>query len=163
MLLPWMLVSILASLFVDKFAKEKFRYEFGQKLGLGPLCYEEEDGDEFLSSCKTGRAGLVEILVKHGKASVLNKTDDDDGLTGLHLACREGRLETVKMLVSQACINKNVKDAFGLTPLYMAYVCDHENVVEFLQAKGLDANGKVFRSQQHCRALHVLILSLIHI
>ena len=145
MLLPWMLVSILGSLFVDKFAKEKFRYEFGQKLGLGSLCYEEKDGDEFLSSCKTGRAGLVEILLKYGKASVLNKTDAD-GLTGLHLACREGRVETVKMLVSQTCLNINVKDAFSVTPLQelLVFHADHQDVADIFYAQGIDPNRKYF-------------------
>ena len=143
MLLPWMLLSILASVFVDMFAKEKFRYEFGQKLGLGSLCFEEEEGENLLSWCKAGRAGIVEILVKHGKASDLNKTDDE-GLTGLHWACKEGRVETVKMLVTQPTINVNVKDANGVTPIYTAYVCDHKNVMEFLQTQGIDANGKGF-------------------
>lgn len=44
---------------------------------------------------------------------------DYDNRTGLHIAAREGQLDTVKFLVSQ-CKNVNIIDKFGRSPLFEA-------------------------------------------
>ena len=45
MVLVWLLLSLLPSFLLNKLAKIQTRFEVGQKLGLGPLAYDE-DGEE---------------------------------------------------------------------------------------------------------------------
>ena len=121
MLLPWLLLSIFGSLFLDEFGRVHFRNKIGKTLGLGSLCYEQ-DGKEFLEACKDGHAPLVELMLKLSDSSVLNQTDDQENCekTGLHWACENDRLEVVKLLVKDPNININVKDREGKTGLYLA-------------------------------------------
>ena len=86
-IIPWLVVSILASIFLDKYSNVQFRNALGNKLGLGTLGYEE-NGKEFLWACKNGQAALVEKMLGSLDNSVLNEKDaDDSGKSGLHVSC----------------------------------------------------------------------------
>ena len=77
MILPWLVVSILFSLFLDKYGDIEFRHELGNKLGLGVLgC--EDNGKEFLWACTKGYDKSVERMLRSSDSSVLNKKDTDD-------------------------------------------------------------------------------------
>ena len=104
------MVSIVFSIFLDKYSNVQFRNDFGNKLGLGALGYEE-NGKEFLWACKNGQADLVETMLRSSDGSVLNYTDTDDSdKSGLHFACDNKKFEVVKILVEHPAINLNVKD-----------------------------------------------------
>jgi hypothetical protein len=55
-------------------------------------------------------------------------------MTPLHVAAREGHLETVKILIQYGA-DKNLKTSDGSTPLDLAKEMKHQDIVEFL--KGL--------------------------
>ena len=85
MLLPWLLLSIVPSICLSSFSNVKTRKKIGTTLKLGALSYDEDDG--FLKACRDGHPALVEaILTPPRNSTVLNKSDEN-GQTGLHLAC----------------------------------------------------------------------------
>ena len=57
--------------------------------------------------------------------------DNMAGTTPLHIACRDGRAEEVKMLLENGA-SANMADEDGWTPLYIAYKNDHVDVMELL-------------------------------
>ena len=117
-IIPWLVVSILASVFLDKFGNVQFRNALGNKLGLGTLGYEE-NGKEFLWACKNGQAALVKTMLGLWDNSVLNKKDaDDSDKSGLHISCDNEKVEVVKVLIGHSAINLKVKDKDGKTALY---------------------------------------------
>ena len=59
---------------------------------------------------------------------------DYDGRTALHLACAEGRLECVKLLLD-AGAEKDAVDRFGRTPLHEAVLNAKDDVIGLLRAR----------------------------
>ena len=59
----------------------------------------------------------------------------------IHKAAEDGNIETIKQHLA-AGTDVNVKDGSGKTPLYIASIADHEEIVKFLIAKGADVNAK---------------------
>ena len=110
-IIPWLVVSIVFSIFLDKYSNVQFRNAFGNKLGLGTLGYEE-NGKEFLWACKNGQAALVETMLGSLDNSVLNEKDaDDSDKSGLHISCENKKTEVVKVLIELTAINLNIKDS----------------------------------------------------
>jgi len=146
LLRPWLVLSMFASLFLEKFGSVFFRTEIGKKLGTS-LCYGK---DGFLKACKDGHVALVESMLKFSNSSVLNQTEPDvpnapyDQKTGLHLACdcnklvevnnNGNKLEVVKLLVKEPKINMNVKDINGASALF--YCIGNEPVARVLLESG---------------------------
>ena len=70
-----------------------------------------------------------------------------DGNTPLHMACMEGRLETVKLLTSIAKCEQEAANHHVRTPLHMAVIYCRPHIVRYLLSKfenektqGLDAS-----------------------
>ncbi len=63
------------------------------------------------------------------------------GETPLHLACEEGVVESVKLLLEKGT-NPNAKDEYGRTPLHEACIYGHLEAVKLLIEKGADPNIK---------------------
>ena len=117
MIVPWLVVSILASVFLDMFANVEFRNAFWSKLGIDALGFKP-NGDEFLWACKNGCVS-VEPMLKLADSAVLNKKDaDDSDKSGLHIACDNKQIEVVKVLTEHPSININVKDKDGKNALH---------------------------------------------
>ena len=76
MIVPWLVVSILASIFLDMFANVEFRNALGNKLGLGTLGCEDND-NKFLWACKHGYDKSVTLMLETSDSTVLNKVDGD--------------------------------------------------------------------------------------
>ena len=140
-ILPSLLLSILPSVFLDRFGNVETRDKIGRKLGLGSLSYNE-DGEEFISACENGYAALVEIILKSTKISTLNRKSRN-GYTGLHIACFLNRIKAVELLVQQPTINLNVQDYEDFTPLHRACMENNTDVVKILiKQKIVDLNIK---------------------
>lgn len=60
---------------------------------------------------------------------------DVDGRTGLHLACKHGHLDVVKLFIEEYQLSPNIPDLKGIYPLREAQVAGHKAVVDFLTAQ----------------------------
>tara|TARA_R110002050_G_scaffold81205_6_gene173601 strand:+ start:2100 stop:2486 length:387 start_codon:yes stop_codon:yes gene_type:complete len=80
---------------------------------------------------------LSKLLKK--KAVSINHQDSDNLQTPLHVACIEGRLDLVKVLL-KAGAQPNIRDSSGWTPLHCAAKQGHLRICEaLLQNKHIDA------------------------
>ena len=93
----------------------------------------------------------VELLISNGaKVNVIN----NEGLTPLHIAAKNGYLKIAEILVSKSA-SVNVKDNEEQSPLDYAlysigYPEGHPEIVSFLREKGAKSGGnhKQFNSKQ---------------
>ena len=67
-----------------------------------------------------------------------------DQWTALHFAANEGRLDVVKELLSHPDIEKDPCSSIMRTPLHLAAIRGHTNIVRSLIASGSDKNAKDF-------------------
>ncbi|CAM1506286.1 Fc.00g059270.m01.CDS01 [Cosmosporella sp. VM-42] len=76
---------------------------------------------------------LVEdaLLIKSGVLRDENPLDDSPEFHGFLMACRHGDLKTCQELISQG-VNINGKDRFDYTPLIIASLCGHYELVQLL-------------------------------
>jgi ankyrin repeat protein len=79
---------------------------------------------DFLSVSEYLRQGINPNLVGEG------------GSTPLHLACRQGHSEIVKLLVEHGAQVNDIEDDDRMTPLYIAAMNKHQDIVDFLIARG---------------------------
>ena len=108
----------------------------------------------------------IEVAVKMGDVDYVNKLlieerpflnhSDTHGRSLLHWACRYGHLEIVKVLFRYNYISVNIDstDNDHITPLHIACINDHYDVVKYLLANGVslymvDNNG--------CSPLHYAV------
>ncbi len=95
-------------------------------------------------ACRAGDNDVVKrLLADHGSYPLEKATAD--GNTGLHLACAEGRLPTVRLLSSINKCNQEAVNHFVRTPLHEAVIRSQPAVVRYLvqkfddeRARGLD-------------------------
>ncbi|XP_019859194.1 PREDICTED: uncharacterized protein LOC105314738 [Amphimedon queenslandica] len=80
-------------------------------------------------SCRWGHLSIVEYLTSLPQ---INYTKDSWGRTSIHFAAEFGQAHIVKYLVESCNHDINVEDKYGNTPLYMACICNHLPVVEYL-------------------------------
>ena len=74
-------------------------------------------------------------------------TKDEEGLTALHLAARQGRKDAVELLLANgANINARLIGWPGWTPLHEAATANHKEVAELLITKGADTNANCARA-----------------
>ncbi|XP_031572856.1 ankyrin repeat and BTB/POZ domain-containing protein 1-like, partial [Actinia tenebrosa] len=66
----------------------------------------------------------------------------------LFYSCRTGDLESLRNLVEETEVELNVRDQWDSTPLYYACLCGHENLVEFLLAKGARCEPHTFDGER---------------
>jgi cytohesin len=86
-------------------------------------------------------AGDVDqIQLQISKGADVN-TKDEEGLTALHLAARQGRKDAVELLLAHgANINARLTGWPGWTPLHEAAAANQKEVAELLITKGADIN-----------------------
>ena len=96
------------------------------------------------------------MFTKGGNISSHNQ----DGRTALHVACREGHLETVQYLLHQGA-SVHVKDRNGVTPLLDAVKEKHTSIIGLLIKSGAVLTLKpIVLAMELCRYDHKLIHSL---
>ena len=96
------------------------------------------------------------MFTKGGNISSHNQ----DGRTALHVACREGHVETVQYLLHQGA-SVHVKDRNGVTPLLDAVKEKHSSIIGLLMESGAVLTLKpIVLAMELCRYDHKLIHSL---
>ncbi|XP_019616149.1 PREDICTED: ankyrin repeat domain-containing protein 2-like [Branchiostoma belcheri] len=100
--------------------------------------HKAKDKDEFLRAARDGDVETVRRSLEKG-VDVNIKSITTDGDTGLHVACREGHVKVVELLIkNQADLNVANKD--GDTGLHVACREGHVKVVELLIKNQADLN-----------------------
>jgi ankyrin repeat protein len=89
-----------------------------------------EGRSPLMSASTRGHLGVVRVLIQHVGPQGLNEADND-GITGLHYAADEGESEIVGLLLSKGA-QANTRDVHGITPLMVASIKGHLEVVELL-------------------------------
>eukprot|EP01127_Copromyxa_protea_P023799 TRINITY_DN9091_c0_g1_i1.p1 TRINITY_DN9091_c0_g1~~TRINITY_DN9091_c0_g1_i1.p1 ORF type:complete len:530 (-),score=97.23 TRINITY_DN9091_c0_g1_i1:7-1527(-) len=90
--------------------------------------------------CIAGGSGNTKELNELIECGYKPSFSDYDGRTALHLACANGRLDTVKFLVESGS-NVNIMDRWGRTPLDDAVFGENPRVVEYLIGKDAKRNA----------------------
>lgn len=80
-----------------------------------------------------GLTGAVKSLLKYGADPT---AVDGQGETALHKAVRQGRHETIEMLVGESDVNTH--DNEGMTPLHYACMAGDKEIVRLLLVHGAD-------------------------
>lgn len=95
-----------------------------------PLCVAAREGHKkAVEQLLKAVDGLVQTKRSTAVKKLLNATDDD-GLTPLHLAAKEGNIESlVMMLLTASGILDNKDGGCGWTPLQHAALCGHVEAV----------------------------------
>ncbi|XP_067653812.1 ankyrin repeat domain-containing protein 2-like [Haliotis asinina] len=88
-------------------------------------------------AARNGHRDVVEFLVGRGADVSLV---DSDGNNILHWACREGHLETVKLILSLNVVDINSRGWYSRTPVMWAAENRHSDVVKFLVDRGTDVS-----------------------
>ncbi|XP_067652983.1 uncharacterized protein [Haliotis asinina] len=84
-----------------------------------------------------GHRDVVEFLVGRGAdVSLVDRYGDNV----LHFACRDGDLETVKLIVSMNVVDINSRGWNSMTPVMRAAWRGHRDVVKFLVGRGADVS-----------------------
>ncbi|CAM9907256.1 unnamed protein product [Ectocarpus fasciculatus] len=106
--------------------------------GASPNWYNKsEDGATALHRAASGgHVGCVEHLLKNG--SVIDERLLTNSNSALHLACGNGHVETVKVLVA-ASASVNAGNSYGNAPIHAALMGGHRAVVELLLESGAEA------------------------
>ncbi|XP_067947843.1 protein phosphatase 1 regulatory subunit 12A-like isoform X2 [Watersipora subatra] len=103
-----------------------------KKDGAGKVRFDR--GTIFLAAC--GQCDLPEVgeLIEKG---VDPNTTNVDGLTGLHQACIDDKMQVVEYLVDNGA-SINVRDNEGWTPLHATASCGYIDIAGYLINKGAD-------------------------
>jgi ankyrin repeat protein len=97
----------------------------------------------FIAACEQGRLEIAEFLLEHGsKIDERCRSSSARGMTGLHLAAKNGHLHIVNRLVALGA-DVNEKDDLGWTPLLSALKYSHSAVVDRLVELGASVNKKI--------------------
>jgi len=98
---------------------------------------------QLLYASKNGQVEVVKKLIQAG--GEVNKKEEVNGFTPLHLASENGHLEVVKILIKAGGeVNAPIKDGLwkGETPLHRASLYGHVEVITALLAAGADKTLK---------------------
>ena len=103
---------------------------------------------QFRNSCQLGQIEIVKDLISQG---VDVKSKDQLGRDGLFWAAERGQVEIVKLLMSldkPGNVNGNQADDHAHTPLHVAVLKNHKDVVTvLLQNKDIDIDLVNFKGQ----------------
>ena len=114
----------------------------------------EENQAAFMAACKNGDCETVKLLI--GKNGVDINKEDDFQETPLYIACENGHLEVVKLLIKNgADINK--ADENQATPLYIVCQNGHLGVVKLLLKNNETATPRRTLLEMSCRKKNIEI------
>ena len=85
-----------------------------------------------------GACTAISSLARLGAA--LNFSDDE-GLTPLHAACREGKADAAETLISLGAVLHIPTHYLDFTPLHFAALCGHADCIRVLIARGASVNS----------------------
>ncbi|MBD0391954.1 ankyrin repeat domain-containing protein, partial [Wolbachia endosymbiont of Pentalonia nigronervosa] len=96
--------------------------------------------------CQLTDSKLFKLKIGNTVEKLLKERIDESKITQLHVAAKEGLLETIKFLLNSLpngnYINAKDEDNLGSTPLHYAAQNGHLDVVKALLGKGADVNAK---------------------
>lgn len=99
--------------------------------------HNEEDETVMVAElCSVAALGDVKYLAKLIRLGADPNATDVDNRTPLHLAARNGHIDTMRYLIKQCNVHLNVKDNFGGSPLSDAKKGGSEEAVLFLKDLG---------------------------
>ena len=96
----------------------------------------QEVSDELLEASTAGDEETVTRLLQQG-VSVLS--ENENGLTGLHLSCGEGHEKIVKIFLDHGC-DINCRGYGQLTPLMNSSIFDHLTITKLLLQHGAEVD-----------------------
>ncbi|KAJ3508972.1 hypothetical protein NM208_g15737 [Fusarium decemcellulare] len=94
-----------------------------------------------------GKLGEEARLIKSGVLRDENPLDDSPEFHEFLMACRHGDLRTCQELISRG-VNINGKDRFDYTPLIIASLCGHYELVQLLLESGALAERNTFQGER---------------
>ncbi|RMJ11231.1 hypothetical protein CDV36_009140 [Fusarium kuroshium] len=94
-----------------------------------------------------GKLGEEAQLIKSGVLRDENPLDDSPEFHEFLMACRHGDLRTCQELISRG-VNINGKDKFDYTPLIIASLCGHYELVQLLLESGALAERNTFQGER---------------
>ncbi|KAG8422086.1 hypothetical protein J3459_010672 [Metarhizium acridum] len=94
-----------------------------------------------------GKLGEESAMIKSGVLRDENPLDQSDEFNEFLLACRHGDLRKCQELISQG-VNINGKDRFDYTPLIIASLCGHYELVQLLLDSGALAERNTFQGER---------------
>ncbi|PHH61033.1 hypothetical protein CDD81_855 [Ophiocordyceps australis] len=94
-----------------------------------------------------GKLGEQNSLIKNGVLREENPLDQSPEFNEFLLACRKGDLRTCQQLMSLG-VNINGKDKYDYTPLIIASLCGHYELVRLLLESGALAERNTFQGER---------------
>ncbi len=101
------------------------------QLNCEPNLMDSRDWTPLHAASDAGHVEAAEALLWDDRVAKRVDQADTHGRTALHLAARNGHLDTVKWLIKREA-RANARDAEGNTPLDLASDADHSDVAGFL-------------------------------
>ena len=108
------------------------------KLPDTDVSYEDEENNcltVLQLAAEAGNLEVVSLLVNSAKIRLkteLNRKTKDRGLTALHMACKNGKMDVVRLFLEQEAADFGVESNEGWTPIMEAAFAGHLSVVQAL-------------------------------
>jgi ankyrin repeat protein len=96
---------------------------------------------------------LVKILLANGADKNAKTSKETREWLPIHYAAKNGNIEIVEEFLNVG-VDKEVKTTFGLNILHIAVEHNHESLVKFLLAKGVDRKAKTIEDNHQMTCLH---------
>lgn len=110
---------------------------YGSDFILEADCLDKFGRSPVWHAASVGACASIAILLGHG--AKINLVDDE-GLTPLHAACREGRSSAVQLLLTMGASPHIETSTLNLTPLHYAALYGHVDCVRALLNAGVNVN-----------------------
>lgn len=106
-----------------------------------PTAVDMDGHTPLIQAVISGQATCVEILVKHSTPKILEPSAISNDLIPLSLACQNGRLDVVRLLLRSGA--KVLPNSEGLYPQHLAARAGHADICRLLvEMAGPDGGGK---------------------
>ena len=92
--------------------------------------------NEFMLLCDACQKGNYNNVKELMNSTNINSLSKKNGLSPLHIACRDGHTDIVYILVCDGGANVNLLCKDGFRPIDMAKEKGHKEISEFLKANG---------------------------